>query len=242
MSETRFILILADMGKHIHTPQSDDDDSLYVPLWRSRIGITAILMVAILALSWWAFRWLSTPAPETEPFDPVALEETTAGAEPGPENVNITQTETQDQLIIHVAGEVKEPGIVYIDPGQRVVDAIQQAGGPTNQAQLDALNLAAEVHDGEQILVPSSQQDASEPGGTTDAAPSRSGADGNGKINVNLASAAELQELPGVGPAIAQRIIDHRESNGPFGSAEDLQQVSGIGPATAAKFEGLITW
>lgn len=143
-------------------------------------------------------------------------------------------------VIVHVAGEVTAPGIVTVPAGARVSDAVTAAGGPTGDADLSRVNLARRVTDGEQILVPSPDDPdpataepapgaAPDAGGTSETAPA------NGLIDLNTATAEQLDELPGVGPAIAQRIIDHRESAGPFTAVDDLLEVSGIGPATLEK-------
>jgi competence protein ComEA len=156
------------------------------------------------------------------------------------------------ELVVHVSGAVAAPGVVRLAPGSRVDDALRAAGGANGEADLAAVNLARPVIDGEQIHVPVPGEEppaaqapaASAPGdgaagGSADAHGGGSGA--GGAIDLNTASAAELEGLPGVGPAIAQRIIDHREQNGPFESVDQLQEVSGIGPATLEKLRDRAT-
>jgi competence protein ComEA len=112
--------------------------------------------------------------------------------------------------------------------GSRVIDAITAADGPTDDAELDALNLASFVADGDRVYVPSSEAMNGDPFNYLE--------QGVGStINVNTASAIELESLPGVGPATASQIIREREANGPFSSIDDLTRVSGIGPATVEK-------
>lgn len=137
-------------------------------------------------------------------------------------------------VVLHVLGAVVDPGIVELPLGSRVVDAIAAAGGPTDDADLAAVNLARVVVDGEQLRLPAVGEapppgaaGAGEVGGAAG-----SGASADGRININTADAAGLEQLPGVGPAIAARIIAWREQNGPFRSVDELTAVSGIGEKT----------
>ncbi|MBO1902888.1 ComEA family DNA-binding protein [Leucobacter weissii] len=159
--------------------------------------------------------------------------ERTEGAEQ-PDGVALLP-ENAPGVFVHVVGEVRSPGVVELAPGSRVEEAIEAAGGARRAAELAGVNLAREVVDGEQIVVPDADAAAkgAPPGGAPDpAAADRAG----GPIDLNTADAAALQTLPRVGPAIAQRIIDWREANGGFGSVEQLLEVSGIGEKT---FESL---
>ncbi len=160
----------------------------------------------------------------------------------------------QAPLIVYVTGQVGTPGVVQLPPGARVHDALQGAGGPTAEADLAALNLARPVQDGEHIHVvkpgeeppasagapPAAGSGSEQPAGssnssgTAHSAPGAPGTD-SARININTADLTQLQELPGVGPSIGQRIIEHREANGPFRTVEDLLEVKGIGPATLDK-------
>lgn len=123
------------------------------------------------------------------------------------------------ELLVHVAGEVRTPGVVRLVEGARVIDAIEAAGGATQDAVLGSVNLAAEVRDGGQIVVPSRH-------GSVGPLPA-----GDGLVTINTATASELEALPGVGPVLAGRIVAHREESGAFATAEDLLDVSGIGEA-----------
>lgn len=148
-----------------------------------------------------------------------------------------------DEVVVHVSGSVQSPGVVHLPPGSRVEDALQAAGGTTEEADLAAINLARPVADGEQIHVPVPGEEAppvpaaggAEAGGGEGTGSGAGEKVDGGMIDLNTASAAELEELPGVGPSIAQRILEHREKNGPFTSVDSLLEVSGIGPATLEK-------
>lgn len=158
------------------------------------------------------------------------------------------------ELVVHVSGAVTSPGVVRLPPGARVDDALHAAGGATGEAELAAVNLARPVVDGEQIHVPVPGEEppaVAAPAPAADAPPAGDAGAGDGAaggggadvglIDLNTASVAELDELPGVGPAIAQRIVDHREQNGRFESVDQLEEVSGIGPATLEKMRDRAT-
>ncbi len=151
-------------------------------------------------------------------------------------------TALAEVIVVHVVGAVREPGIVELPPGSRVVDAIAAARGPTDEAALAGVNLARELVDGEQLLVPTAQQvaEGTVPGGSGAAAGTGAGA-GTGQVNLNSADAALLDSLPGIGPAIAARIIAWRDENGPFRSVDELLAVSGIGEKTLEGFRDLVT-
>lgn len=127
-----------------------------------------------------------------------------------------------DVLLVHVAGAVVNPGLVRLRPGARVADAVESAGGATSTADLTTINLARPVADGEQVLVPQLGENL-----TADA----------GLTNLNSASAEQLEDLPGVGPVLAKRIVQGR----PYGSVADLDQISGVGPALMSQLRDLVT-
>jgi len=139
-------------------------------------------------------------------------------------------------VVIHVAGAVSAPGVYELPDGARVNDALKAAGGALGSAAVDTLNLARILTDGEQVYVPTQDEiaeGAAGPGMSAAAAPSSGAA---GVVNLNTASVAELDALPGIGPSTAQKIVDDRAANGPFGTVDDLMRVSGIG---AAKLDSL---
>jgi competence protein ComEA len=148
-------------------------------------------------------------------------------------------------VVVHVSGAVASPGVQTLPGDARVDDAVQAAGGPRSSARTDQLNLARPLRDGEQIHVPSASEvavSAAGAGGTGGAGTVGGSAPGGaGLINLNRATAAELEELPGIGPVLAERIMAFREANGGFRSVEDLQRVSGIGEKTFAALKDLVT-
>jgi competence protein ComEA len=134
-------------------------------------------------------------------------------------------------LMVHVAGAVKSPGVYELPDGSRVTDAVSAAGGAASDADLDALNLAALLTDGLKIYVPK----------VGEAPPQNVAGEGSSIVNLNTASAAELEELPGIGPVLAQRIIDFRTKRGRFTSVRQLMEVDGIGPKKFESLEDLVT-
>lgn len=142
--------------------------------------------------------------------------------------------------IVHVAGEVHRPGVYHLAAGTRVDEAVRRAGGVTRHADLNALNLAAKVEDGRQILVPAKAA-AGTPGSTVSAAAGLPGGPPAAPVNLNTASAEELGTLDGVGPATAQKILSYRQEHGGFGSVDELDQVPGIGPKRLAALRPHVT-
>lgn len=154
------------------------------------------------------------------------------------EEATVSTEETAAMIYVDVGGEVKDPSVVELPDGSRVTDAITAAGGLTEQADLTDINRAAFVSDGEKIYIPSQVSEleddglsAGEGGGGGTAKSS------DGRININTADSTQLQELTGVGPATAEKIIDYRKQNGRFQSIEDIKNVSGIGDKTYEKLK-----
>ena len=183
-----------------------------------------IALAASVLLVWWL---LSGRPKTTEPAAPLAFGTSTAPAG--------TAKAPEAELIIDVVGKVRRPGIVTVPKGSRVYQAIEAAGGLKGRVDTASLNMARVLDDGEQLLVgiePVAAPAAS--GGGT------SGAPVGGKVNLNTATAEQLDTLPGVGPVTAQAILAWREENGRFGSVEDLLDVKGIGDATLAELRDLV--
>lgn len=136
------------------------------------------------------------------------------------------------QLVVDVAGAVRRPGLYHLPAGTRIADAVAAAGGASARADVTLVNLAAPLADGEQVLVPVRGAGGAASAG---AAPSPTA-----PVDLNTASAEQLDALPGVGPTTAQKIIDFRQTHGPFRSVDDLEAVPGIGPSKVAQLKGLV--
>lgn len=189
--------------------------------WKVAItaGIGLAFVIALIAVGVFVFR------PQAPDLTVVVPEEIIAGVEGESES-----TLTPAMLLVHVVGAVGKPGVVEVPPESRVIDAITEAGGATENASLDGVNLARLVFDGEQIIVPRLGEEGV--GGEPEA---------GGLISISQADSLTLQTLPRVGPATAERIIAWREAHGPFRSVDDLLAISGIGPATLEGFRHLIS-
>ncbi len=147
-------------------------------------------------------------------------------------------TSTPGPMRVYVSGAVAAPDVYELPAGAIVRDALQAAGGPAPDADLDRINLAAPLSSGEQVYIPHQGED---PTALPPAASSGGSSPPAGPININTATQSELESLPGIGPAIAERIIAYREANGPFPAIEAIQNVQGIGPATFESIKMLIT-
>jgi competence protein ComEA len=195
-----------------------------VPRWQ----VMGAALLAIVAV-WMTVVLLRPPGGGPD----VQIPFTQPGGGSGSTPSTVTKTETAE-LVVHVAGAVAHPGVYRLRAGARAIDAVDAAGGPTIDADTGRINLAAPLRDGERVYVPR----------IGEAAPSAIGAgtgEERGPINLNTATVAELESLPGVGPSTAAAIVDHRERSGPFTSVEQLLDVRGIGPAKLDQIRGLVT-
>lgn len=193
----------------------------------------AVLALAalVIGVGLWRF-WPAAPAPEVS-FDEAAEASAPAVAE------GDKSAAAESDIVVHVVGAVMRPDVYTLPCGSRVADAIKAAGGGLGNAALSSLNLARILADGEQVYVLTVDEAESGAAGAASAgavAPGASAASSGEVVDINTASAAELDALPGVGPSTAQKIVDDREANGPFSTPEDLMRVSGIG---AKKFDAL---
>lgn len=125
------------------------------------------------------------------------------------------------ELYVHVAGAVRRPGLLRVPADTRVATALERAGGPTRRADLTAVNLAAKVQDGQQIVVPVT--------GAAGATPELAAASPGARVHLSTATAEQLDEIDGLGPTLAERIVEYRDAHGGFGSIDELAQVDGIG-------------
>jgi competence protein ComEA len=177
---------------------------------RSQLLVYAAIAIAVVVLG---ARYLRSPGSASSgaaaPAPALRSEEPQAGG-----------------VVVHVAGAVRQPGVYRLRAGARVDDALQRAGGPTRRADLGAVNLAAKAEDGRQVLVPEKVRAAA---GATGAA-----AAPGVPLNLNTATLEQLDALTGIGPTLAQQILDFREANGGFGSIDELADVPGIGDARLA--------
>lgn len=205
------LLMTAAASQHeSDSPSAGDGRQTHGVFWRwdSRARRAALVMLAGLSvvIGWW---WFSG---QPQDVTPVAVEVRDGDTVTG--SVTEAVSAPVGTVLVHVVGKVAEPGVVELPAGARVFDAIEAAGGATKDKALQSVNLARIVVDGEQIVV-----------GTTD------GQVGNSRISLNSSDARQLEQIPGVGPVIAERIVQWRTENGPFRSVEELAEVSGIGPA-----------
>jgi competence protein ComEA len=138
-------------------------------------------------------------------------------------------------VVVDVAGAVRHTGLVRLEPGARVADAIARAGGLTRAADRTGINLAAPVSDGQQVLVPSRVA-----GGSASPSAGTSGSAPTGPISLSAATAEQLDTLPGIGPVTAQKIVQYRAEHGAFHAVDELDAIPGIGPARISELQGLV--
>lgn len=176
--------------------------------------------------------------------------------ENGTESSNKTIKENVDkaeekvtEIVVHIIGEVKKSGVVSLEEGARLIDAIKKAGGETKNADLSQVNLAYKLKDGDKIYIPNKNEKITEyiVQGNGDnivsvgEEPENNLKGENKKVNINTANQEELDTLPGIGETTAQKIIEYRETNGKFNKIEDLQNVKGIGESKYSEIKDKIT-
>lgn len=199
--------------------------------WRTKTGSGRVRLPVLVGLTALAVVVASSAGVmlvQAITSDGITVMRAEESSEPGDDEVS--QEEEEDPAIcIHVGGAVVAPGVIELSSGSRVCDAIDAAGGFSEDAARDALNLARVVVDGEQLIVPAG--DAASPASGVEDASQKKALDQTAqrRVNINRASVEELDTLPGVGASIAGRIVADRKENGPFPSPEDLKRVSGIG-------------
>ena len=189
----------------------------------SRAALASFLVLVILIALSGALLLLSRP-------DSIQIE-----ILPPPPTATSPPTSTPSPLMVYVTGEVAQRGTRHILPhGSRVSDAIAAAGGFTDLANKERVNLAGNLRDGDQVHVPAMDENR-----LNEALPTPAGGE---LVNVNLANLEELVALPGIGPVTAQNMIDFREQVGPFSALSDLDDVPGIGPSTLENLDGLVSF
>lgn len=205
-------------------------DTLPFPVSTRRLLAAVLLAVALGAV---AFRHLhARPTPRPLAVPPIRVAATDRGAPTG-------GGRAARSLVVDVEGAVVRPGLVRLAHGARVVDAVGRAGGLSRSADRSAVNLAAPVSDGQQVLVPRRAA-----GAAAGAASAEGGGAGGGTaagpLSLSSATAEQLDTLPGVGPVTAEKIVDYRTRHGAFHSVEELDAIPGIGPARLADLKGLV--
>ena len=242
-----------------------ESDSGRAPSLRWRVGLRVAVLLAALAAAAGAWFWFQAggAVPEVLPLGGVssgghageARDDASAGPAPEPASGQ-GEPKAAGLVVVHVAGAVAKPGVIRLQQGSRVDDAIAAAGGALADGDANRLNLALVVEDGQKIYVPQHGEplfagtDAAASGGTgpDGSGAGFSGTNGTGqqgapagKVNLNTAGAAELDTLPKVGPVLAQRIVDWRKEHGPFKSVEELDAVDGVGPKMLEALLPLVT-
>ena len=193
--------------------------------------VVIVAIVVVISLIKWS------PAASGSEF------EISQSSEKSSDKVDGSQESSQSgqYVVVHVSGAVLTPGVYSLPAGTRVNDAVQAAGGFSQDASTSSVNLARQVQDGEQIIISAQEQvelSQSSAGGTSTSTDGTAG--GTSKININTADITKLQELQGIGPSTAQAIIDYRTQNGNFKTIEDIKEVSGIGDGKYSKIEASI--
>jgi competence protein ComEA len=210
------------------------------------VGLIVVVLALLAGIGLWYTRSLPRPVDvATTAGSAVPVVQASFGASPGAAPAvavasgSVTTSASVSAaptLIVDVAGAVRKPGVFEFQPGDRVIDAVERAGGALEKADLTLLNLAAPLTDGQQILVPKK--------GETPSGVPVAGAVSGGPtalVNVNSADEATLETLNGVGPVLAAAIIQYRTEHGPFASIDQLDEVSGIGPATLEDLRSQVT-
>lgn len=233
--------LAAEMGAE----EAGETDVQGVATWGLRRGhlvvVAVLLLVAVVGVGVMVLR--DRPVRESVTQRPVATASVVASSSPAATVATASPTPTS--LVIHVAGKVRKPGVIQLPPGSRVIDAVSASGGALHDVDLAALNLARPLADGEQVLVGVTAP----PGSSVQGAPGHGGSDAGSAttgqlgvpVNLNTATLEELETLPGVGPVLAQRIVEFRMSQGRFARVEDLQNVTGIGEKTYADLRDRVT-
>lgn len=204
-------------------------------------GLVVVIVLLLAAVGLWYTRSLPRPIDIATDAAPMAVASSVPSASVAVAPSASTSASPSTTLIVDVTGWVRKPGVFAFEPGDRVIDAVERAGGARDNADLTLLNLAAPLVDGQQILVP--KEGAQVPGTVPGTTPGTTGVPGatGGLVNINTADEATLETLNGVGPVLGASIIAYRTEHGPFTSIDQLDEVSGIGPATMEDLRSQVT-
>ena len=203
-----------------------------------RMVLAAVSVLVVCAGLVWLVR--TEPPPVEASLPTASVAPPSATLPPPAPAVSAAPDPPLAEVVVHVAGAVRTAGVYQLGPGARVDDAVRAAGGPVGDADLDGLNLAAPLIDGQRIYVPVVGE--VDPAVVPSGVPAATGSSvPTGPVDLNTATREQLESLPGVGPATAAAIVEDRERNGPFASVDDLDRVSGIGPAKLAAIRDLVT-
>jgi competence protein ComEA len=202
-------------------------------------GLIVVVVLTLGGIGFWYSRSLPKPVAVAATPAPAVAASVSASTEPAVAVASGSSGVAPSVIIVDVTGRVRRPGVYRFQPGDRVIDAIRRAGGPREGADLTALNLAAPLTDGTQILVPKEGEAVAASGSSAGSATGSGSA--IGPININTATEPELETLSGVGPVTAAAIIQYRTDHGPFASVDDLLDVSGIGPVTLEELRPQVT-
>ena len=219
----------AAMGRH----RAPDSAVRVAPGRRAAWSLWVVgLLAALLVVG---STWSGRPQVEPAPVEPAPTASPAAESPAATPPVGVA-ADSAATVVVSVVGSVARPGLVTLPEGARVADAVTAAGGLLPDADPASVNLAAVVSDGQQVAV--GVPGAVAAGGTVGGTDAPSGA---GPVDLNAATAPDLDALPGIGPVLAQRIVEHRERNGPFRTVEQRDDVPGIGPTTYAELAELVT-
>lgn len=199
-------------------------------LSRSQLLVYGAIAVAVVLVG---VRWVRSADPASGAASAGVATAAPAGSPDSPSQFPVEQG--GDGVVVHVAGAVRRPGVYRLPLGSRVTDAVERAGGPAANAADDAINLAAKLADGQQVILPAR---ADGPVGASAGTSSAAGAEVQGPIGLGSATVEQLDTIEGIGPVTAQDILDYRDEHGGISSVEDLDEISGIGPATMEALRG----
>ena len=203
----------------------------------SRAELAGLIVVVVLTLAGAGLWYLRSLPKPVEIATGGAVAAPVEGSGVAVAGVAASPSASPVPIIVDITGSVRQPGVYEFAQGDRVIDAVERAGGAKSNADLTTLNLAALLTDGTQIVVP--KQGAAGAVGATGSGDTSASA--GGIVNINTATATEFETLSGIGEVLAAAIVDYRTENGPFTSVDELEDVSGIGPSTLEEIRDQVT-